>query len=342
MKTRRLFSKSDERNSRWLYLMGILPILAGTGGTYYDLTYHNLHQIDSFFQPAHLIIYSNIFLALIIGIIIAIKTGFKSPMIASAMLLSFGYGDLLFHNAFGFDSFLSPPHISLISTVIIQSGIMLRKFIHINHKIGSIISIATLWLMIAFLFLAFSFVSKRSSDVSYYVIAPQEIAFVVTAFFFPALSILIAKLASYSKVKMLQVSIIFSVTIIPTAILLNPNLIYTLPIFLVGSIVPSFLYDARPRLGPIILGGSWILTYTPFAYKLIVYAVSKEIVSMNNTYFLIPALAYYYPMMISLGIISSLILNRFLTERRIAILLRLNGSAGLRSAETITNAVSSA
>jgi hypothetical protein len=319
----RLFSKTDDKNAKKLYLLGILPILAGMGGTYYDLTYHNTHVVDSFFQPAHLIIYSNIFLALIIGTIIAVKTGFKSMMIASAMLLSFGYGDLLFHTAFGFDSFLSPPHLSLLSTVTIQSGIMLRKFIQIDYKPGSIISLACLWLVVAYLLLAFSFVSNRNSDTSYYVIAPQPIVFMVTAFFFSALSVLITKLASYAKVKMLHVALIYSITVLIGAILTNPNLTYTLPLFLIGGLVPPLIYDRRPKFGAVAFGSAWILTYTPYAYKLITYSVSKEAISLNSSYLLIPALGPYYPLMISLGIISAIVTSHFLTERRIAYLLKL-------------------
>ena len=329
-----LLGRSSEKNARSLYLLGILPILAGIGGTYYDLTYHNTHVVDSFFQPAHLIIYSNIFLALIIGSVIAAKTGFKSLMIASAMLLSFGYGDLLFHNAFGFDSFLSPPHLSLLSTVILQSGIMLRKFIQIDFKLGSIVSLACLWLVMAYLLLAFSFVSNRSSNTSYYVIAPQPIVFLVTAFFFPALSILISKLASFAKVKMLHVALLFSAVVAFGGILSNPNLTYTLPLFLIGSLVPSLIYDRRTRLGSIILGGAWILTYTPFAYKLIIYSVSKQIISLNSTYLLIPALIWYYPMMISFGIISAIITSHLVTEGTIALLLKLHKTPSSADTET--------
>lgn len=203
----------------------------------------------------------------------------------------------------------------------IESGIMLRKFIQVDSKIGSIISLAALWLVMGFLLLAFSFVSNRSSDTSYYVIAPQPIVFLVTAFFFPSLYSYL-KLASFAKVKMLYVALIFSTVVTFGAILSNPNLTYTLPLFLVGSLVPSLIYDARTRVGAIILGGSWILTYTPYAYKLIIYSVSKQIISLNSTYLLIPALVSYYPMMISFGIISAIITSHFLSERRIALLLR--------------------
>jgi hypothetical protein len=322
-----LLKKSDERTARTYFVVGILPILAGISGSYYDLTYHILNTVDSFFQPAHLIIYSSIFGALIIGIVITIKTGFKSLMIASAILLSFGYGDLLFHNSFGFDSFLSPPHLALISTAIIQAGIMLRKFIQLDHKLGSVISLATLWLATTYLLLAFSFVSNRSSETSYHVVAPQEIVFMVTAFFFPALSVLVARFASLANVKMLHVALVFASAVSIGGILTNPNITYTLPLFLVGILIPSFAYDKMhnklPRFSAVILGASWILTYTPYAYKLISYSVAKMVVSLNDTYMLIPALAQYYPIMILLGVISGVITSYFLTENRVASLVRL-------------------
>jgi hypothetical protein len=320
---RTLFAKADERTAKRLYIAGIIPILAGFAGAYYDLTYHNLNVVDTFFQPAHLIIYSSIFISLLAGIAIAIKTGTKSVAIAAAMLLSFGYGDLLWHNAMGFDSFLSPPHVALISTGIIQSVIMFRKFVQVGSRQGSIISLSTMWLGAAYLLLAFTFVSNRSSDVIYYVIAPQPIAFVATAFFFAALSAFVARMASFAKIKMLHVALIFAAAVGLAGILANPTVTLTLPLFLAGSIGPAFLYDRKPRLAAAVLGATWILAYTPYSYKLIAYAAAGRIASLASTYGLISQIAPYYPVMVALGTVSSIVTYRLLKEDRIAGLLRL-------------------
>lgn len=311
-----LFRRTDERTAKKLYFIGALPILVGIAGGYYDLTYHALNAVDSFFQPAHLVIYSGIFGALIIGVITAIKTGFKSLMIGAAVILASGYGDLQFHSAFGFDSFISPPHLALISAGIITAGIMFRKLVQVDSKAGSAVALGTLWLAISYLLLAFSYVSGRGSDTSYYVIAPQPVVFMVTAFFFPALSVLVARLASLARVKMLYPALIFSISISIAGVLANPYLTYTLPLLLAGSLIPAIIYDKKPNLGSIILGASWILTYSPYAYKLIVYSVAGEISGIDSTYALIPALALYYPLMVCCGIISSIVVDRLLTKRR--------------------------
>ena len=191
---------------------------------------------------------------------------------------------------------------------------MLPKSIQPDHEIGSVITLTMLWLMMAFLFFAFSFVSNGCCGASYYVIASQQIVFLVTAFSFPALSVLIAKLALFAEVKMYPISIIFSTTIMLGAILSNPNLRYTVPLFLLGSLLSSFLCDKYLRSSTMIFfGGSWILIYTPFAYKLVAYAIGKQIISLNNTYLLIPALTYSYPKIISFRILCSLIVNHFLS-----------------------------
>lgn len=320
---RSLLAKADERATKKLYVVGILPILAGFAGSYYDLTYHVLNEVDTFFQPAHMIIYSSIFAALIIGIVIAVKTGFKSLAIASAMLLSFGYGDLLWHNAMGFDSFLSPPHLALIGTGIIQSAIMFRKFVQVGSKLGSVISLGTFWIAMAYLLLAFTFVSQRSADTTYYVTAPQPVAFVATAFFFAALSAFVARLVSFAKVKMLHVALVFAASVGAAGILANPTVTLTLPLFLAGSIGPAFLYDRRPKLAAAVLGASWILTYTPYSYKLIAYAAAGKIAGLGSTYDLMWQMAPYYPLMVALGTVGSIVAYRLMKEDRVAGLLRL-------------------
>ena len=100
---------------KWLFFAGGLILFLGITGTFYDLTYHITNVVDTFYQPGHLLIYSNIFGSVIVGIILFVKTRFKSLIIFGGAILGFGFVDLLWHNTFGFDSFLSPPHMILIS-----------------------------------------------------------------------------------------------------------------------------------------------------------------------------------------------------------------------------------
>ena len=171
--------------------------------------------------------------------------------------------------------------------------------------------------------LAFTFVSNRSSDVNYYVIAPQPVAFVATAFFFAALSAFVARMASFARVKMFHMALIFAASIGLAGILANPTVTLTLPLFLAGSIGPALLYDRKSRLAAAVLGAAWILTYTPYSYKLISYAVAGRIASLASTYGLISQVAPYYPMMVALGTVGSIVTYRLMKEERIAGLLRL-------------------
>lgn len=63
-----LIINGDKRSS-YLFVIATIPVLVGITGAFWDLTYHTLNKVDTFFQPAHLVIYNSIFAALLIGIV---------------------------------------------------------------------------------------------------------------------------------------------------------------------------------------------------------------------------------------------------------------------------------
>lgn len=215
---------------------------------------------------------------------------------------------------------------ALISAGIITAGAMLRKSVLANSKASQVVALSTFWLAMSYLLLAFSFISNKSSDTSYYVISPQPVVFMVTAFFFPALTVLVAKLATLAKIKMLYPALTFSAVISLAGIVANPYVTYTLPLFLAGSLIPAIIYDINKtmKLTSIIFGASWILTYTPYSYKLMAYSVTKQVFGLTSTDYLIPAPAPYYPLIICCGVISSLVTYRFLTEEKVMRLTKLS------------------
>ena len=150
-----LIINGDKRSS-YLFVIATIPVLVGITGAFWDLTYHALNKVDTFFQPAHLVIYNSIFAALLIGFVIALKTRYRSLAIISGIQLATGFADLMWHNAFGFDSFLSPPHTVLVITAVLQPWLLFRKLCELDSEIGKVVSLGTLWLSITFLLLEFS------------------------------------------------------------------------------------------------------------------------------------------------------------------------------------------
>ena len=82
----------------------LILLFSGITGAFWDITYHSLNEVDDFFQPAHLVIYSSLFLVFFVGVIITIicPKKFLFAVIPACLLLS-GYFDLLWHDNFGFE-----------------------------------------------------------------------------------------------------------------------------------------------------------------------------------------------------------------------------------------------
>ena len=47
----------------------------------------------------------------------------------------------MWHNAFGFDSFLSPPHTVLVITAGLQPWLLFRKLCELDSEIGKVVSL---------------------------------------------------------------------------------------------------------------------------------------------------------------------------------------------------------
>src|SRR5919109_3191015 len=128
-----------------IYLMAVyLAISIGAAlqisGSNWDIIWHGVGNVETFFTPPHSVIYSGVALAIgsiILGIILCTlfeqKNGSKSillfsllrssiipfplklAVIGSLLQLTAGPFDFWWHNQFGFDGLLSPPH-SVLAT----------------------------------------------------------------------------------------------------------------------------------------------------------------------------------------------------------------------------------
>src|SRR5215217_2237857 len=111
------FQSKKDKILNYLFVILIVSLFSGITGAFWDVTYHAVNKVDNFFQPAHLVIYSSLFLVFITGIIITIMfpKKFLFAVIPASLLLA-GYFDLLWHNNFGFDSFKSSTCDAFFST----------------------------------------------------------------------------------------------------------------------------------------------------------------------------------------------------------------------------------
>ena len=313
------FQYKKDKILNYLFVTLIILLFSGITGAFWDITYHALNEVDNFFQPAHLVIYSSLFLVFLIGIIITIirPKKFLFAVIPACLLLS-GYFDLLWHDNFGFDSFLSPPHVMLSFLPILYSFMIFKHFQKLPSSTtntnaylkigGQTISLGVLWLSITFLFLMFSIASIKSPDTSFYIIPPSFVSLIISFIAMPILSLSILYYGNVkNNINPIYVAGVFAFSIIISTIIVNPNITFTFPYLLLGTILPAFLYNKNKFVGFVLFGGLWMFTYVPYSFKIILYSLTGVIVELKHTLFLSSNyLIPYYPLIIAIGIYIAL------------------------------------
>ena len=309
------FQYKKDKILNYLFVILLIFLFSGITGAFWDITYHALNELDDFFQPAHLVIYSSLFLVFLVGIIITIicPKKFLFAVIPACLLLS-GYFDLLWHDNFGFDSFLSPPHVMLSFLPVLYSFMIFKHFqklpsstTNVYSKIGQTISLGVLWLSVTFLLLMFSLVSVKSSDTSFYIISPPSISLIISFIVMPILSLSIVYYGNVNNINPVYITVLFAFSLTISTIIANPNITFTFPYLLLGTILPAFLYNKNKLVGFVLFGGLWMFTYVPYSFKIILYSLTGVIVELKYTlfissYYLIP----YYPLIITSGIYVAL------------------------------------
>ena len=321
------FQYKKDKILNYLFVTLIILLFSGITGAYWDVTYHALNEVDNFFQPAHLVIYSSLFLVFLIGVIISIISpkNFLFAVIPACLLLS-GYFDLLWHDNFGFDSFLSPPHIMLSFLPILYSFMIFKHFqklpssttnAHNYLKIGGQnISLGVLWLSITFLLLMFSIASLKSADTSFHIIPPPFVSLIISFVVMPLLSLSIVYYGSVkNNINPIYIAVVFAFSLTISTIIANPNITFTFPYLLLGTIFPAFLYNKNKLVGLMLFGGLWMFTYVPYSFKIILYSLTGVIVELKHTLFLSSNyLIPYYLLIIAIGIYVALFVY-YLTKK---------------------------
>ena len=158
------------------------------GGTSWDVTSHLMKEPETFFTPSHAVLYTGIsLLTLAAGIggfvlirnkeirRISFATGFKLLIIGSMVSLAAGPSDFLWHGAFGVDGLLSPPHLALITGMLINSIAVVLGLARMRHigltpskekivRLAMIPAFAALWFTMIWYVYMFSLPFSNGED----------------------------------------------------------------------------------------------------------------------------------------------------------------------------------
>ena len=236
------------------------------GGASWDITSHIMQEPETFFTPSHTVIYTSVGLLTItagLGGILLIKnkelqgksyaTAFKLLIIGTAISVVAGPSDFLWHETFGVDGLLSPPHLALITGMLINSVAVVvglaRIIVHIPSKqrlikLVMIPAFAALWFTTTWYVYMFSLPFSNGENFQFNL--NSSIAVTIAIIALPLLSSIIFLTASKaigrfgaaSAVAVLVVGVNVFVNIVPT-----DGMISLLPWYLIMAIISAVTAD---------------------------------------------------------------------------------------------------
>jgi hypothetical protein len=238
------------------------------GGASWDITTHIMEQPETFFTPSHTVLYTGVSLltaAAGIGGILLIKnkehkgksyaTAFKLLILGTAISVAAGPSDFLWHEAFGVDGLLSPPHLALITGMLINAVAVVvglaRIVVYIPSekkrliKLVTIPAFAALWFTTTWYVYMFSLPFSNGENFQFNLNSniAATIAIVALPLFssiiFVTASKTIGRIGAGSAVAVLVVGVNVFANIIPT----NGMMISSLPWYLIVAIIPAITAD---------------------------------------------------------------------------------------------------
>lgn len=253
-------------------------VFEGMGG-YSDLAYHALNDVDTFFQPSHLLIYSGVAMQLIGGAVLVAVTKarrYVPILLFPVAMLAGGFGDMVWHNTYGFDGFLSPTHFFVVSTTAGLAGYL----VYLGHRMPELkrivpmLAIAALWLSAAFALFMLSIPESQTEFFDYNM--PQPVALIVLLVGLPMLAIGALHLSSALKVRPYYVAALFVAAIAP-AVLASSYTAWEFPMMAAGAVLPAVLYSRTSSMEKRVLvaglaGALAVFAYTPFSMHVASYA----------------------------------------------------------------------
>jgi hypothetical protein len=288
------------------------------GGASWDITSHIMEEPETFFTPSHTVLYTGVGLltaaAGISGILLiknkelignSFVTAFKLLMIGTAISVVAGPSDFLWHEAFGVDGLLSPPHLALITGMLINAVAVvvgLARIVHIPSekkrliKLVMIPAFAALWFTTTWYVYMFSlpfsngenFQFNLNSDIA------ATIAIVALPLFssivFVTASKTIGRFGAASAIAVLVVGVNVFANIVPT----DGMMISSLSWYLIVAIIPAITADI-------------ILNYSAIKLKIGIREselIAGAIVSSTFYIFSYPMLAWVFATPLDMQIVN--------------------------------------
>lgn len=245
-------------------LLTSIGILLVTVGGSWDITNHLLNKPETFFSPPHALLYTGVVITLT-GIIISFFSwrnlekkehfliAIKLKLLGIALLVGAGPFDFVWHSNFGLDGLLSPPHLTLISGMMLCAvGAMvgISRYIQINYQYSKtakyllILAILPVWLastgMISSLSLPFS-------NTEYFDFNPDPVfAVVISTVGYPMLMsvllLLSAVMSGYRFGVLTGLGVMFLLIYGSTAIMPNFAIVSSVEFYSL-NLIPFFIAD---------------------------------------------------------------------------------------------------
>ena len=281
------------------------------GGTSWDVTSHIMKEPETFFTPSHAVLYTGIGLLTLaagIGGFLLIRskeirrksfaTGFKLLIIGSMVSLTAGPSDFLWHEAFGVDGLLSPPHLALITGMLINSIAVVLGLARIRYtgltpskekivRLALIPAFAALWFTMIWYVYMFSLPFSNGEDFKFN--PNPNVGALIATISLPFLSSIVFLTASKAigwpggatSVAVLIVGLNSFANVIPTV----PSMISFLPWYLIIAIFPALIADLVLKFLPmksnvsikkseIITGAIIGCVFYMFSYPMITWVFS--------------------------------------------------------------------
>jgi hypothetical protein len=281
------------------------------GGTSWDVTSHLMKEPETFFTPSHAVLYTGISLLTLaagIGGFVLIRNkeirrisfamGFKLLIIGTMVSLAAGPSDFLWHESFGVDGLLSPPHLALITGMLINSIAVVLGLARMRHigltpskekivRLAMIPAFAALWFTMIWYVYMFSLPFSNGEDFKFN--PNPNVAALIATISLPFLSSIVFLTASKSirwpggatSVAVLIIGLNSFANVIPTV----PSMISFLPWYLIIAIFPALIADLVLKFLPMksnvsikkseIIAGAIIgCVFYMFSYPMITWVFS--------------------------------------------------------------------
>lgn len=283
-------------------------------GTSWDVTSHIMEEPETFFTPSHAVLYVGVgmlIIAAVTSVILLIRnnllrgipvaTALKLLIIGSTISLVAGPSDFLWHETFGVDGLLSPPHLALITGMLINAVAtvlgLARIDVHITSpsrqkliKAAMIPAFAALWFTTTWYVYMFSLPFSNGENFQFNLnpLIASLIAIVtlpiLSSIIFLTASKCIGRFGAGTIVSALVVGINIFANIVPSHGMLSSILPwYTITAILPALIADIVLYSSamksklRLRTSELIAGILVSLVFYIFNYPMLTWAFANPL-----------------------------------------------------------------